>query len=157
MAGPDSAVTVANDLITDASTANITDASTVNMVAKILVINDSPDFLEFMREFLSEEGGFEVATLDQSEGVIEQVTATPPSLIVLDIVFRHGRSGLEVAELLSATADTANIPVLFCTALTEREIPADQRARIAERDQRLIFKPFDVDDLLFHIEELLAR
>lgn len=123
--------------------------------AKILVINDSPDFLNFMREFLTLEGGYEVATLDQSEGVVEQVTSAPPDLIILDIVFHRGRSGLEVAESLSASADTAGIPVLFCTALAEREIPTDQLARIAERDQRIIFKPFDVDDLLRDVEALL--
>lgn len=139
-------------------TANSTvapEATATRSDAKILVINDAPDFLDFMREFLTLEGGYEVATLDQSEGVVEQVTSAPPDLIILDIVFHRGRSGLDVAESLSASADTAGIPVLFCTALAEREIPAEQLARIAQRDQRIIFKPFDVDDLLRDVEELL--
>jgi DNA-binding response OmpR family regulator len=124
--------------------------------AKILIINDSPDFLEFMREFLTIEGGYDVATIDQSEGVIEQVTSAPPNLIVLDVLFRHGRSGLDVAEELSASADTQHIPVLFCTALSEQNIPVDQRARINERNQRLVFKPFELDELLVHVRELLS-
>src|SRR5688572_7589595 len=48
---------------------------------KILVVNDSPDFLTFMREFLTLEGGYDVATLDQSEGIIEQVTSAPPDML----------------------------------------------------------------------------
>jgi DNA-binding response OmpR family regulator len=123
---------------------------------KILVINDSPDFLEFMREFLTLEGGYEVATYDQSEGVLEQVTRTPPDLIILDIVFRRGRSGLEVAEELSTVAETTGLPVLFCTALSEREIADDARTIITARNQRILYKPFDVDELLRHVRELLA-
>src|SRR3712207_2730897 len=74
---------------------------------KILVINDSPDFLTFMREFLTIEGGYEVATYDQSERVLEQVTSSPPDLIILDIVFRNGPSGLDVANQLAEAADAA--------------------------------------------------
>src|SRR4051794_6016849 len=61
---------------------------------KVLVVNDSPDFLAMMREVLTTEGGYEVATLDQSEGVVEQASAAPPDLIIIDIIFRGGHSGL---------------------------------------------------------------
>lgn len=125
--------------------------------AKILVINDSPDFLNFMREFLTLEGGYEVATLDQSEGIVEQISSAPPDLIILDVVFHQGRSGFEVAEALFASVETAGVPILFCTALADREITEAQRARVAERNQRIILKPFDVDDLLREVEELLAH
>jgi two-component system OmpR family response regulator len=124
---------------------------------KILVINDAPEFLTFMREFLTVEGGFEVATLDQSEGAVKQATNDPPDLIVLDIVFRYGPSGLQVAESLSITAETANIPVLFCTALSPREVDADTQELAAARNQRILYKPFDLDELLRNINELLEH
>lgn len=123
---------------------------------KILVINDSPDFLTFMREFLSLEGGYEVATLDQSEGVIEQVTSKPPHLIILDIVFRSGPTGYEVAEALAAAAETAGIPVLFCTALSERDVAEEIRERVHDGEQRILYKPFDVDVLLRIVGEMLG-
>lgn len=130
-------------------------AAAVRARAKVLVINDSPAFLDLMEELLTSEGVFEVATLDQSEGVIEEVTARPPQLIILDIVFRYGRSGLDVAEELSASADAASIPILFCTALAPHEIPDDTRQRIDGRGQRILHKPFDIAELLAHVEELL--
>lgn len=122
---------------------------------KILVINDSPDFLTFMREFLTDEGGYDVATLDQSEGVVEQVTSAPPDLIILDVVFRNGRSGLTVADELAAVAELANIPVLFCTALAERDLAADVRELAASRNQHIIYKPFDVGHLLDTLAKML--
>ena len=131
------------------------DASTL-VQPKILVVNDAPDFLEFMREFLTFEGGYDVATLDQSEGVIEQCTSARPDLLILDIVFRGSRSGYDVAESLASAAATAGIPILFCTALSPRDIPDDIRALIDQRQQRILFKPFDVDDLLTHIDEMLS-
>jgi CheY-like chemotaxis protein len=124
---------------------------------KILVINDSPEFLSVMRDLLTDEGGYEVATLDQSEGVVVQVTGAPPDLIILDIVFRRGPSGLEIAEELAAASETTGIPVLFCTARSEREIADDVRDLITSRNQRIIYKPFDIDDLLRQVGDMLHQ
>jgi CheY-like chemotaxis protein len=124
---------------------------------KILVVNDSPDFLSFMRELLTLEGGYEVATLDQSEGVIEQVSASPPDMLILDVVLRGTFTGYEIADRLAAAADTAGIPILYCTALFEREIPPELRTQFIQRGHRVLHKPFDVDDLLTHVEEMLPQ
>lgn len=123
---------------------------------KILVVNDSPDFLALMREILSTEGGYDVATLDQSEGVVREVTASPPSLLIIDIAFRRGRSGFDIADELAAAADTALIPVLFCTALSRTAIPDAIWETATARNRRVLFKPFDIDDLLGVVAELLA-
>lgn len=124
---------------------------------KILVINDSPAFLNLMREILEVEGGYEVATLDQSDGVVIGAAGIPPDLIILDVAFRQGSSGLEVAERLSSAAETASIPVLFCTALREQDIDEQARMSLAARSQRILYKPFDVDEMLQQVSELLAQ
>lgn len=122
---------------------------------KILVVNDAPDFLAFMRELLAVEGGYDVATLDQSEGVIRQVTSDPPDLLIIDIVLRGQYSGLDIADELAVAADTARIPVLFCTALARANIPDDIWDLALSRNHRVLFKPFDIDDLLGAVAELL--
>ncbi len=124
---------------------------------KILVVNDSPDFLTFMRELLTLEGGYEVATLDQSEGVIEQVTSAPPDMIILDVVFRGGSTGYDIADRLASAAATAGIPILYCTALSERDIPDQARTLLEERKHRVLFKPFDIDELLIQVQEMLLQ
>ena len=123
---------------------------------KVFVVNDSPDFLSMMREVLSDEGGYEVATLDKSEGVVREITSLPPDLLIIDILFREGRVGLAIADELAAAADTAHIPVLFCTALSRSNI-ADEVWQLAEeRGHRVLFKPFDLDDLLSAVAQLLT-
>jgi CheY-like chemotaxis protein len=126
-------------------------------VPKILVVNDAPDFLALMREVLGTEGGYEVATLDQSEGVIEQATSQPPDLLIIDIIFRSGPSGLDVADLLAATAPTAHLPVLFCTALAQHNIPEQVGSMARSRGHRVLFKPFDLSELLTIVAEMLEQ
>jgi CheY-like chemotaxis protein len=123
---------------------------------KILVVNDSPDFLAMMREVLTDEGGYEVATLDKSEGVVREVSARLPDLLIIDILFREGRAGLVIAEELAAVAETAHIPVLFCTALARANIADDVWQLAEQRGHQVLFKPFDLDDLLRVVGELLA-
>lgn len=125
--------------------------------SKILVINDSPDFLALMREILTLEGGYAVATLDQSEGVVRQISGDRPDLVILDIVFRQPPDGLAIAVLLAEAEDTRDLPVLFCTALAERDIAEDIRREIDSRNQRVLYKPFEIDDLLALVAEMLRR
>lgn len=124
---------------------------------KILVINDSPDFLGLMREILVFEGGYDVATLDQSEGVVRQISSDRPDMVILDIVFRQPPDGLAVADRLAEADDTRDLPVLFCTALAERDIAEDVRQTIDSRNQRILYKPFEIDTLLDIVAEMLAR
>ncbi|HUG16879.1 MAG TPA: response regulator [Thermomicrobiales bacterium] len=123
---------------------------------RILVINDSPAFLSLMREILEVEGGYDVATFDKSDGVVIGSNGAPPDLIILDIAFRDGPSGLELAEQLSGAAETARVPVLFCTALREQDIDEHARDLASARNQRILYKPFDVDDVLTLVAELLS-
>ncbi len=126
-------------------------------VPKILVINDSPDFLGLMREILVFEGGYDVATLDQSEGALRQITSDRPDMVILDIVFRQPPDGLAVAASLAEADGTRDLPVLFCTALGERDIAEDIRRVIDSRNQRILYKPFEIDDLLALVAEMLER
>jgi len=123
---------------------------------KILVINDSPAFLSLMREILEVEGGYDVATFDKSDGVVIGPNGGPPDLIILDIAFREGPSGLELAEQLSRAAETARVPVLFCTALREQDIDAHARDLASARNQHILYKPFDVEDVLALVAEMVG-
>jgi CheY-like chemotaxis protein len=124
---------------------------------KILVVNDAPDFLALMREVLGTEGGYEVATLDQSEGVIEQATSAVPDLLIMDLVFRQGPTGLEVAERLAASAATRGIPILFCTALDRAHIPEQLWTLARSNSHRVIFKPFDLSELLSVVADMVGQ
>lgn len=118
----------------------------------ILVINDSPEFLELMHDFLSEEG-YAPAVHAHAEGVLDKVRAVRPALIVLDLVLGDA-DGWIVLTQLRADDDARAIPVILCTAAAEQT--RQQHKLLATTGVRVIEKPFDLDHMLSLIVELVG-
>jgi CheY-like chemotaxis protein len=86
---------------------------------KILVIDDEEDFLELTAIFL-EGAGFEVECARAAGEAIARAVRNPPDVILLDILL-PGCDGLEILETLRSEPETAEVPVLACTALGKRD------------------------------------
>jgi DNA-binding response OmpR family regulator len=111
------------------------------MKKKILVVDDEPDILEFLKEILEEEG-YTVATTDKGEYVEELHNGGLPQLILLDMLL-SGKDGREIVKHLKRQEETKHIPVIMFSAHPSAE-PA---ARAAGADNFLA-KPFEIDELL---------
>ena len=85
--------------------------------ARILVVDDDPSGIALLVRFLEEEG-YEVLRARDGYQAVEVATAETPDLVLLDVMM-PGRSGLEVCSILKDQDQTANIPVLFVTALSD--------------------------------------
>jgi adenylate cyclase len=85
---------------------------------RILVVDDTPDNLFLMNALL--EDRYEVATADSGSAALEAVRTHLPDLILLDIMM-PGMDGYEVIRRLRKDPATAQIPVIFLTALTSPE------------------------------------
>src|SRR5947209_18976689 len=81
---------------------------------KILVVDDEPDILEFLREILEEEG-YTVATTDKGEYVEKLHDGGLPHLILLDVLL-SGKDGREIVKYLKRQEETQHIPVIMCSA-----------------------------------------
>lgn len=115
----------------------------------ILVINDSPEFLQLMHDFLTDEG-FAVELLASGDDVLARVVAARPCLIVLDLVLGT-IDGWVVLTRLRADERTRCLPVILCTAASERVKPFEETLR--ETGTRVLEKPFDLDHMLEMIRE----
>ncbi len=85
----------------------------------VLVVDDSPDNIMVLKEVLGEEYTLRVATsgakaLEICRGAVK------PDIILLDIMM-PGMDGYEVCARLKADAETAGIPVIFVTAMTDEQ------------------------------------
>ncbi len=88
----------------------------VSTKARLLVVDDTPDNLYLMSALL--EDRYEVMTAETGTQALAMATsATPPDLILLDIVMPE-MDGYEVLRRLRQSPATARIPVIFLTALT---------------------------------------
>jgi len=112
-------------------------------VVSLLVIDDDPASLDLAVEVLALDG-YAVRTAPTAERGLELTALERPALILMDLHFATGASGLEATRCLKADPRTASIPVVALTALVQRQ--AEQAARDAGFAAYLT-KPLDVTAL----------
>jgi putative two-component system response regulator len=85
----------------------------------VLVVDDTPDNLQFMGGIL--QADFKVKVANSGERALRLVQGEqPPDIILLDVTM-PGLDGYQVCERLKADPATAAIPVIFLTARNEVE------------------------------------
>ena len=117
---------------------------------KLLAVDDSLSFLEFVRNILSRRG-YAVLTASNGEDAVRLAYAEQPKLILLDIQMPDP-DGFDVLSRLKQVPDTSAIPVIMMTGQREE---ADVRKALALGVQGYIVKPFETSDLLGRIYRIL--
>jgi DNA-binding response OmpR family regulator/DNA-binding CsgD family transcriptional regulator len=87
--------------------------------AVVLIVDDVPDNLSVLHDALDESGYTVLVALDGPQA-LARAAQGQPDVILLDAVM-PGMDGFEVAQRLKAAPETAHIPVIFMTGLTETE------------------------------------
>ena len=85
----------------------------------ILIVDDIPDNLALLSDAL-DDAGYRVLVAMDGPSALARVVRRRPDLILLDAMM-PGMDGFETCRQLKAQPDSADIPVLFMTALTEPE------------------------------------
>jgi CheY-like chemotaxis protein/DNA-binding CsgD family transcriptional regulator len=86
---------------------------------RVLIVDDVPDNLSVLHDAL-DELGYTVLVATDGESALQRAAQTQPDVVLLDAVM-PGMDGFEVARRLKANPDTAAIPIIFMTGLTETE------------------------------------
>lgn len=123
-----------------------------NKVAKILIIDDEPDILEFLSYNLKKKG-FEVDTASSGAEGIHLALEKIPDLIVLDIMMPE-MDGIETCQLLRAEPNLKDVLILFLTARGE---DYSQLAGFEAGADDYVKKPVSLQVLLSRIQALLRR
>jgi DNA-binding response OmpR family regulator/DNA-binding CsgD family transcriptional regulator len=85
----------------------------------VLLVDDVPDNVAPLHDALDEAGYTVLVALDGASA-LRRAAQARPDVVLLDAVM-PGLDGFEVARLLKANPDTAAIPIIFMTGLTETE------------------------------------
>lgn len=120
--------------------------------AKILVVDDEPDILEFLQYNLEKEG-FSVVTASDGEAGIQMAEQENPDLIILDIMMPK-MDGVEVCRVLRSRPQFAQTVIAFLTA---REEDFSQIAALETGGDNYITKPIRPRVFLSRIRALLRR
>ncbi|MDI5963634.1 response regulator transcription factor [Streptomyces sp. SL13] len=118
--------------------------------SRVLVVDDEPAVREAIRRSLAFEG---YATELAADGLaaLEQVEATAPDVIVLDVLMPR-MDGLTTARRLRSTGVTT--PILMLTA---RDTVGDRVTGLDAGADDYLVKPFELDELLARLRALLRR
>lgn len=121
-------------------------------MARILVINDTQELLEMFRLLLEQED-HEAVLSGMPILKVSEVEQIRPDLIILDIIFGDQKTGWQMLQMLKMKRSTASIPIIVCTAAL-REVQ-EQEGYLISQGIRVLYKPFDIDNLLTLIDQAL--
>ncbi len=85
----------------------------------VLIVDDVPDNLAVLHDAL-DESGYTVLVATDGASALQRARQAHPDVVLLDAVM-PGMDGFEVARRLKADPETAGIPIIFMTGLTDTE------------------------------------
>ena len=123
----------------------------------ILVIDDEPDAIEFVRAVLSNLGKFILIAAKDGEEGIELIKKHLPDLIILDIMM-PGQSGFDVFYSLRNDKLTKDIPIVMLTGVADkaglRFFKDDMKKYFGSEPVEYIEKPLDPSVLLSTVKKV---
>lgn len=121
-------------------------------MAKILVVDDEQDLCEILK-FNLQNHGHEVTVANSAEEALALDSLPDFEIVLLDVMM-EGMSGFQMAQQMKQKEETANIPIIFCTAkdsendtLTGFNLGADD----------YIAKPFRLSEVVARVNAVLRR
>ena len=117
----------------------------------ILIVDDTPANLRLLSQMLAGQG-FQVRPVPDGALALAAVQVELPDLILLDIRMPE-MSGYEVCERLKADANTADIPIIFISAL---DAVQDKIKAFAAGGVDYVTKPFRAEEVLARVETHLS-
>lgn len=113
----------------------------------VLIVDDYPKTLELLQMLLA-DSGLTILTATSGKAAKQLIGETRPDLILLDILIPD-LDGYQLCSELKANPVTADIPVIFLTALSNRE-DILRGLRVGAVDY--ITKPFDLEEVSLRIK-----
>lgn len=124
---------------------------------RVTVIDDDRDVLELFHDVLA-EFGYEVDTFGDAMPGIEELIASKPDLIIVDLLLaphREQLSGAQVIHSARSSAELRDVPIVVSSAATDDL--RDAWPELMQRgDVQQLQKPFDLDTFQRVVETALG-
>ncbi len=124
----------------------------MNGIIRVLIVDDEFP-IRYLVEHALQRKGYEVVSAKDGPSAVRLAVVTQPDVVVLDIMMPD-MDGYDVCRQLKSQSETADIPVIFLTALMTHEHKL--RAFEAGAADYLV-KPFQADELLAHVASVIRK
>ena len=127
--------------------------------AKIMIVDDDPDYIDVLKTILESEQYTVVTAGDRTEGM-EKIRVEKPDLAILDVMMATWQDGFEMSRQLKKDPQLKDMPVLMLTAVEKRTgigfkstagdptwLPVDA----------FLDKPVEPEILLAEVKKLLSK
>ena len=122
---------------------------------KILVVDDDPDFVEWVKFVLADQGYDIVSAADGEQG-LGMVGEQSPDLVILDIMMSTVLDGLRMSQEMRENVAFRQIPVLMVTSIANTDyaelFPTDEYVHIDD----FLSKPIPPEVLRERVSTLLG-
>jgi len=119
-------------------------------MAKILVVDDTPNNVKLLADLLASRG-YEVVTASDGDEALLRVKDSKPDLVLLDVMMPR-LNGYDTCRAIRADPGTGILPVVMVTALD----PAGERIKGIEAGaDDFLSKPINMQELLARVKSLL--
>jgi len=125
-------------------------------MAKILVVDDDPDFVEITRTIL-EANGYQVGTAANGDQALNAMRKDLPDLVLLDVMMSTVLDGLNLSHVMSEDPVLKRVPVIMVSSIAESPhagmFPTDEYIPI----DAWISKPVQADALLKKVAQFSKK
>ncbi|NWF83027.1 MAG: response regulator [Bryobacteraceae bacterium] len=108
---------------------------------EVAVLDDDPDFLSYVEDFLKEEGLYSVRTYERPEALFAEAALQRPDIVLLDMKMGEARGDLVLEQLLQ------HYPGLCVIVVTGYPSLEDMRATFKLKVFDYLAKPFSLAQL----------
>ncbi|MBU2609387.1 MAG: response regulator [Chloroflexi bacterium] len=125
-------------------------------MAKILIVDDDPDFVNATRIVLEAEGHAVISAKSGNEG-FQRAREDKPDIIVLDVIMDTVLDGLAMSQQMHDDPAVRGIPIIMVTSIANTDyaelFPTDEYIHI----RAFMSKPIKPADLIKQVNKLLPK
>jgi CheY-like chemotaxis protein len=125
-------------------------------MAKILVVDDDPDFISAAKIIL-EKNTHEVIAATSGDTGYQSARDNRPDLVILDVIMDTVLDGLSVSQRMHDDADLVDIPIIMVTSIANSDyaelFPTDEYIHI----NAFLSKPISPDELIRQVNKYLPK
>ncbi len=121
----------------------------------VLIVDDDPDFREFVRIVL-ESHGYRVLEAADGPSGLALMRDCRPNLVLLDAMMSYELAGIGIIRTVRNDPEVSHTPLILISAVLsddeDRFLPADERSMV----DRFLTKPISPDELLAVVADVLT-